>query len=270
MTPNRLRAGACAWLLTLQFFVVESVAAARVPSGYSRAANTISDLGKTTSPDHRLMNASFLVQAVLIVIGAVLLRHALRGRATRVAPALLTLAAAGVLIVGIFPSDGYKTVHATGAVLYLAGSGIGLIALAYGVRPRSELLGSTLALLGLIGTAMTVFFVSAVTQLLGVGGTERAAGYMLPVGLAVAGAALWRMGWDVSDAAAAESDGPGQREQRKRAREQERARRAEQQRLRDEALARRATGATPSTTEGGGDDDIDTDDPWATPGRRRD
>ncbi|HEV7213159.1 MAG TPA: DUF998 domain-containing protein [Blastococcus sp.] len=264
MTPNRLRAGACAWLLTLQFFVVEAVVAARAPSGYSRTANTISDLGRTTSPDHRLMNASFLLQAVLIVAGAALLRHALRGRAARVAPPLLGLAAAGVLIVGVFPSDGYKVVHATGAVLYLAAGGIGLIALAYGVRPRSELLGSTLALLGLVGTAMTVFFVSAVTQLLGVGGTERAAAYMLPLGLAVTGAALWRMG--AGEAGAAETDGPSLRELRKLARDQERARQAEQQRQRDEALADRAAGTTPP---GEGDDGID-DDPWATPGRRRD
>jgi len=266
VTPNRLRAGACAWLLTLQFFVVEAVAAARAPAGYSRAANTISDLGTTTSPAHRLMNASFVLQAVLIVVGAVLLRHALRGRAARVAPVLLALAAAGVLIVGIFPNDGYKTVHVTGAVLYLAGGGIGLIALAYAVRPRSELLGSTLALLGLVGTAMTVFFVAGVTQLLGVGGTERAAAYVLPIGLAVAGAALWRMG-DVPDVTGAGSDGPDPREQRKLARDQERARLAEQQRQRDEALAGRTAGTTPN---GEADDDIDGDDPWATPGRRRD
>jgi hypothetical membrane protein len=264
VTPNRLRVGACAWLLTLQFFVVEAVAAARAPGDYSRAASTISDLGTTTSPAHRLMNASFVLQAVVIVVGAVLLRHALRGRAARVAPVLLTLAAAGVLIVGIFPSDGYTTVHATGAVLYLAGGGIGLIALAYAVRPRSELLGSTLALLGLVGTAMTVFFVAGVTQLLGVGGTERAAAYVLPIGLAIAGAGLWRMG-AVPDVAG--GDGPDPREQRKLAREQERARLAEQQRQRDEALAGRTAGTTPP---GEADDDIDGDDPWATPGRRRD
>ena len=39
-------------------------------------------------------------------------------------------------------------------------------------------------LVGLVGTAMTVFFVAGITGYLGEGGTERAAAYVLPIGLA--------------------------------------------------------------------------------------
>src|ERR1700712_6132391 len=88
VNPNRLRAGACAWLLTLQFFVVEAIAAARVP-GYSYATDTISALGGLASPAHRLMDASFVLQGVLILAGALLLRPAPPGTAAPGARALL-------------------------------------------------------------------------------------------------------------------------------------------------------------------------------------
>src|SRR4051812_3677165 len=172
VTPNRLRAGACAWLLTLQFFVVETIAQLRYTGPYSRMDDVISDLGASPSPAAQLMNASFVLQAALILAGALLLRPALRGTSGRVAPVLLELAAAGVLLVGVFPSDGHAALHATGAILHLLGGGLGLIALAYSLRPRSEAVGTTLALLGVIGTAMTLFFIAGVTQYLGDGGTE--------------------------------------------------------------------------------------------------
>jgi hypothetical membrane protein len=172
VTSNRLRWGALAWLLTLQFFVVETVAQLRMKVPYSRVDDVISTLGSTGSPAHRLMNASFVVQGALIVAGVVLLRPALHGAAARVASVLLTLAGAGVLLVGVFPQDGNLTLHRTGALLYLLGGGLGLVALAYSVRRRSEAFGTTLALLGIVGTAMTVFFLAGVTEYLGPGGTE--------------------------------------------------------------------------------------------------
>ncbi|TFV50381.1 DUF998 domain-containing protein [Blastococcus sp. TF02A-35] len=193
MTPARLRWGALVWLLTLQFFVLEWVAEARYDRPYSRVDEVISALGAADSPGRQLMNASFVVQAALILGGALLLRPALRGAAGRVAPFLLGAAALGVLLVGVFPTDGNGTMHAIGAVLYLVGGGLGLIALAYAVRPRSEALGTTVVLLGLVATAGTIFFLTGVVGLLGEGGTERAAAYPLPVALALTGVALAAM-----------------------------------------------------------------------------
>ena len=45
VTVNRLRWGALAWLLTLQFFVVEAIAQSRYVGAYPRADDTISALG---------------------------------------------------------------------------------------------------------------------------------------------------------------------------------------------------------------------------------
>lgn len=255
VTDNRLRAGALAWLLTLQFFVVEAIAAGRYDGPYSRADDVISDLGAAASPAASTMNASFAVQGVLIAAGAWLLRPALLRGAGAVAPVLLGGAGAGVLLVGVFPSDGNATMHAIGAVLYLLGGGLGLIALAYAVRPRSELLGTALALLGLLGTAATVFFLTGVVSYLGEGGTERVAAYVLPIGLALAGVVLWRLG---STAAAPDgADRPTRREERER----DRAERGERERQRDEALdeaARRKAHGTAGPA-GAGDDDFRAD-----------
>jgi hypothetical membrane protein len=258
VTPNRLRWGALAWLLTLQFFVVETIAQARYEGAYSRADDVISDLGASDSAAHQLMNASFVVQAGLILAGALLLRPVLLRSAGQVAPVLLGAAAAGVLLVGVFPTDGNALVHAIGAVAYLVGGGLGLIALAYAVRPRSEILGTTLALLGLVGTAATVFFVTGVTEYLGEGGTERVAAYVLPLGLAFAGVTLWRLGRPGATDRRAERDA-ARAEQGQRDRERDAA-------LEEAAARRRTTRADIAETA----DEAELDDHWAPVERRRD
>jgi hypothetical protein len=144
-------------------------------------------------------------------------------------------------------------------VLYLVGGGLGLIALAYAVRPRSEVLGTVLALLGLLATAATAFFLTGVTQYLGEGGTERAAAYPLPVGLALAGVALWRLGSGPDEGVDVPAR-PSRREERERARAEKAARDAE----RDAALEA-AVGRGPATRT---DDDDELEDPWAGSSRR--
>jgi len=255
VTTTRLRWGALAWLLTLQFFVVEAIVASRYTGAYSRARDTISALGAGASPAHALMNASFVVQAALILAGAVLLRPVLLRTAGLIAPVLLGAAAIGVLLVGVFPTDGNALMHSIGAVAHLVGGGLGLIALAYAVRPRSEALGTTLALLGLVGTAATVFFLTGVTRFLGEGGTERVAAYVIPVGLAVAAVGLWRLA------------GPGsaERQAERAAARQEQADRARERDAALEASARREPQQKSETADA---DELDQH--WAPVERRRD
>ncbi|MCZ2807391.1 DUF998 domain-containing protein [Modestobacter sp. VKM Ac-2983] len=264
MTDSRYRWGGLAWVLTLQFFVVEAIAALEY-EGYSYSANVISDLGTATSPARLLMNASFVVQGVLIIAGALLLRPGLSGAGGRLARPVLVVAGLGVLLVGLFPSDGTTTVHAIAAGAHFIGGGIGLIALAYGVRPRSEALGTTLALLGLVGVIATIFFASAVFVGLGEGGMERVAGYVVPLGLALAGAVLWRQkdGW----LALTNPDGTPSRRQLREDARLERARRAAERDAALEAAARPAPGASTAGTTADESDDFDPDDPWAP--RRR-
>jgi hypothetical membrane protein len=259
VTAHRLRWGALAWLLTLQFFVVEAIVASRFGGSYSRTDDTISALGTGRSPAHQLMNTSFVVQAALILAGAVLLRPVLLRAAGKVAPVLLGLSAVGVLLVGVFPSDGNALVHASGAVAHLVGGGLGLIALAYVVRARSEMLGTTLALLGLIGTAATAFFLTGVTEYLGVGGTERVAAYVIPIGLAVAGTALWRI---------ARPGAPDRRAERESARREAEERARERDAALEAAARRGAPPAAATTADATGSGD-DPDDHWAPVERRQ-
>lgn len=263
LSRTRYVAGSVAWLLTLQFFVVEAVAISRF-GGYSRVEQAISDLGTDLSPAAGVMNASFIAQAVLVVAGAVLLYPALVGLGGRLALVLLTAAGAGTLLVGLFPDDTGGGTHTVGAILYLLGSGLGLIALAYAVRPRSEAVGTVLALLGLVGTIGTVFFGTGVTALLGYGGMERVAAYVLPIGLAVAAVLLVRQRDDWRVELPEDGDVPLTRRQR---RELERAEAFDRARARDEALEAHA--AKQRT-----DDDQDDDEPfdeeaaWRTPRQR--
>jgi hypothetical membrane protein len=261
MLDKRLRWGGLAWLLTLQFFVAETIAQLRFDGAYSRADDVISDLGASYSPAAGLMNASFVLQGVLITAGALLLGPALPRAAGRLAAALLIVAALGVVVVGVVPLDADGMVHAAGAVAYLAGSSLGLLALAHALRPRSELVGSIVAVLGVLATAATVFFLAGITRFLGQGGTERAAAYALPIGLAVAGVALWR-------GRAATPDEPGRPSRREVRVEERKARRAEaaaQAAERDAALERYAAGQTAPGDEVGTDED-----PWAPSSRRGD
>jgi hypothetical membrane protein len=264
---NRLRWGALGWVLTLQFFVVEAIAAAHYP-GYTYGGQVVSDLGSVASPLRPFMNSSFIVQAGLILAGAVFLLPALRRGAARVAAVLLGLAALGVLMVGAFPEDGPQHgLHVVGAVLYFLAGAVGLLALGYAVRPRSEALGSLLALLGLIGLAGSVFYFDAITEYLGEGGTERVAAYVLPIGLAVTGAVLAVLAGRDGELPAA-----GVRPSRRELRAEARTAQAERQRERDAALEaaaqRRAAPDAPAGPDHA-EDGFDPEDPWA-PAPRRD
>ena len=261
MLDKRLRWGGLAWLLTLQFFVAEAIAQLRFGAGYSRAANVVSDLGASYSPAAGLMNASFMLQGVLIAAGALLLRPALPRAAGRLATALLLVAAAGVIVVGVVPLDADSTVHAVGAGAHLAGSSLGLLALAHALRRRSERLGSLIAVFGVVASAASVFFVVGITRFLGEGGMERAAVYPLPLALAITAGALWRGGAETS----ARTDAPSRREVRARERDVRRAEAAGRAAERDAALERYAADHDVS-----GDGTDGDEDPWAPSSRRPD
>jgi hypothetical membrane protein len=265
VTDSRYRWGGLAWVLTLQFFVVEAIAAARY-GGYSYSADVISDLGTADSAARLLMNGSFVLQGVLIAAGVLLLGPGLAGNGGRLARVLLVLAGLGVLLVGLFPSDGNATVHEVAAAVHLLAGAIGLIAVAYAVRPRSEGLGTTLALLGLVGVIGTIFFGSAVFLGLGEGGMERVAAYVTPIGLAAAGIALERQKDDWL-----ELTNPDGTPSRRQVREDARLERAQRAAERDAALeaaagraAERPAARGPAEDDA---DDFDPDDPWAP--RRR-
>lgn len=186
--------GGAAWTLSAVFFVVQWVAQARFTPGFDPATLLISDLGRTTcsptacSPLHSLVNATFVTVGALHWLGAIVTLQAWpRGRRAAVGRALLALAGAGLVIVGLAPEDVQAAVHARGAVLGLLCLNLAMIALAsaiYSGRRRLATFAGAAGWIGLIG------FVLFVTHALPAGIAERLADYPAAAMVVVFGGVL--------------------------------------------------------------------------------
>jgi hypothetical membrane protein len=153
--------GAWAKLTVLQYFVAEAavIGAWAGPEPYSRRTGFISDLGAihcgihedrdVCSPLHAVMNASFVVQGMGMLVGALLLSSALLCVAARpgvrlafgpghrvpwytalAAKVFTFTAGAGTIIVGLVPEDaGFVAVHLAGALMFFIGGALALLLL---------------------------------------------------------------------------------------------------------------------------------------------
>ncbi|WP_369208387.1 DUF998 domain-containing protein [Streptomyces sp. PU-14G] len=175
----------------VQFFVIHGIAESAWARPYSWAVNNISDLGNARcalqpdpepryicSPEHGLMNVSFVALGVLFVVGAALIGGVLwrSGRATAVARLLLAGAGVGFVLAGLAPADVNENQHVLGALFIMAAGNIGLVVAGFCL---AEQVPTTLrwgtSLLGV--TALTAFglFLSHHYLGLGMGGMERVA-----------------------------------------------------------------------------------------------
>jgi hypothetical membrane protein len=134
MAPSRRRSyavsAAVAWISGgLAYLILEAVAAVAFRPHYSYVRNLISDLG-ATSPRAWLMNTAFCVQGTLFLVGAVLAVRAVDARKTRLFLALASANAVGNLLIATFHSGptGTAWVHASGAVLAIAGGNAAILA----------------------------------------------------------------------------------------------------------------------------------------------
>ncbi|KAB1906566.1 DUF998 domain-containing protein [Micromonospora sp. AMSO1212t] len=204
---NRL-AGAC-WLLATASFLVANVIVglAWEQPGFSWAEHNISDLGNVTcgvwdtsrprpvcSPWHPAMNAVFVGAGLLLAFGALLAHRALRpGCAAAVAVASIVAAGSGYVLAGLYPADVDENLHVLGALLVFAPGNAAMLAAALAGRsPLLRELRTVSALLGLLGLAGTVLFLSRVDAGIGVGGMERVAVFPLFAWLTAAGLRLLR------------------------------------------------------------------------------
>ncbi|WP_158711044.1 DUF998 domain-containing protein [Streptomyces albus] len=179
----------------VQFFVIHGIAESAWARPYSWARNNISDLGNAhcalqpepepryiCSPEHDLMNVSFIVLGMLLVVGAALTGGLLWRRGPAAAAARLLLAGAGVgfVLVGLAPADVNENQHVLGALLIMAAGNIGLVLSGLGLAEHvpAPLRWGT-SLLGI--TAFTAFglFLSRHYVGLGMGGMERVAAFPL-------------------------------------------------------------------------------------------
>jgi hypothetical membrane protein len=198
--PHRVLIGAALWAGTLQFFLVEALVQAHWAVPYDRRHYYISDLGalhcavstggrSVCSPWHTLMNASFVLQGLLIGGGALLLDHMWRRTSKHQASAttaLLAIAGGGVALVGLAPEDVAPSLHVVGAAGNFLGGNAGLVMLFVAGRRSMHPVGAVWAgVLGTVGLAALAWFVVGADWGLGPGGIERVIAYPLPAGLPV-------------------------------------------------------------------------------------
>src|SRR5882757_886891 len=125
-TPPWLGAGW--WSLCFQYFVAEQIARLRWPGQYSMSMNWISDLGAANSPLHWVMNGSFVLQGVLISVGAILMRRLFPAKwSYRVALLLFLVSGVGVLVVGLGPADRIAQVQRPGVMVHLGAGNLAMI-----------------------------------------------------------------------------------------------------------------------------------------------
>jgi len=204
---NKRTAGALVWVSSAQFFIAQVWVALAWTTPFSLFRNFISDLGNTgcglyksemqlyvCSPRHALMNVSFVVLGLSIVVGGVLTHESRRPGITRqFARVCMVVAGIGGIAVGCFPENENLLLHSVGALAYFLFANVGLVALggsAAGAAVRAKGLTMTL---GVVGIAATILFFSGNYYFgLGIGGTERLLVYPLPLALILNGGLLLR------------------------------------------------------------------------------
>lgn len=197
---TKIVTGGVAWILsTVVFFGAQLFAAAawHHPT-YSWTGNYISDLGNTKcalfavphgpkafvcSPRHTQMNIGFVVNGLLFLVGAVLLRFAWPPVGhSRVAVVLFIIAGVGKVIVGLVPENTRIGLHLVGA-LNIPIVCVAVIFLSVALWPSHRDLAAVsmaLAVIGLIGTILSSagqFGSDSLYLGLGVGGMERVSDY---------------------------------------------------------------------------------------------
>ncbi|GLX19794.1 DUF998 domain-containing protein [Streptomyces lavendulae] len=195
----RARIGYAAWAVgVVQFFVVHRIAESAWTVPYSWAGNNISDLGNALcapqpdpepryvcSPEHGLMNLSFITLGILLLAGVALTGGSgalwRRGPAGVAARLLLAAGGVGFVLVGLAPADVDENQHVLGALLIMALGNTGLVLA--GSAGLSDRLPAPLrrgtALLGLTALTALGLFLSHHYGGLGMGGMERAAAFPL-------------------------------------------------------------------------------------------
>ncbi len=136
-TPARTFPAALFWVSCVQFFVFEAISIHAAGPAYSLRADVISDLGalgcrsQFCSPLHGWMNASFVVQGMLIACGAWFLRDRFpAGPLTAAAMWLLIASGAGVIGVGLAPEDSAaRAWHVPSAAVHFVGGILGMLLL---------------------------------------------------------------------------------------------------------------------------------------------
>jgi hypothetical membrane protein len=182
------------WLLSVQYFLVQAVAAAAWKPPYSWRLDAISDLGATgcgqfdgrfvCSPLHGLMNVSLILLGLGMAVGSALIYQ--ESRRSRVGFWLMAVAGSGAILVGLFPEDTIFWVHIAGADLAFLIGNVALIV--FGVTlglPRWFRWYSVAS--GAVALVALYLFLTHNRPVLELGGMERVVAYPQTIWLIACG-----------------------------------------------------------------------------------
>src|SRR6476660_3268995 len=191
MTRNTaLKSQYLPWILyisSIQYFIVQVIVGLRFSPAYSLTENTISDLGNTfcgaygtravCSPLHLLMNVSFVVVGLTILLGSLYAYRALiRSRGALVGFSMFAAGGLGTVLVGLFPENSIAAMHVLVAALPFFVGNLGLIVLGFSLRTSKAIRFYTL-LTGVIALSALILFLTGSYLGLGLGGMERIVAY---------------------------------------------------------------------------------------------
>jgi hypothetical membrane protein len=180
--------GPLIWFATVEYFIIQLVAAGAWTTPYSLLRNPISDLGNTScgvydgryvcSPRHGLMNFAFIALGVLMAAGAPLIHQEFRQRRLAVLGLSgMAIAGLGTVMVGLFPENVNHTLHVIGAAGPFFVGNVALIILSWTLAMSLRVRVYT-AVSGALGLLALVLFVGLGVDLgLGAGGMERVIAY---------------------------------------------------------------------------------------------
>ncbi len=189
--------GPILWIISLQYFAIQIIVAQEWQTPYSILLNPISDLGNTVcgpyferyvcSPQHSLMNASFIALGLTMMIGSLLIYQEFKETTgSAIGFGFMGIAAFGTVLVGLFPENSNSTLHYIGALLPFLIGNIGLIVLSFVLEVPRWLKDLTLYL-GVLALVGLVLFTAHIYLGLGSGGTERLAAYPQTIWLIIFG-----------------------------------------------------------------------------------
>jgi hypothetical membrane protein len=175
------------WIVNLQYFIVQILVAGAWSTPYSIFRNTISDLGNTEcgeyaaryvcSPLHGIMNASFIILGITMLLGSGLIYHEFKkSMATAIGFSFMAVAGAGIILVGLFPENSLAFFHALGAGLAFLIGNVALLVFALSLDVSIWFRVYTFVS-GLVALSALILFVSHIYLGLGQGGMERLTSY---------------------------------------------------------------------------------------------
>jgi hypothetical membrane protein len=190
--------GPALWILSIQYFIIQLIVATHWQTPpYNWLQNTISDLGNTAcavyggrdvcSPLNPLMNASFIILGLTMLLGAMLVYQGFRkSTASRVGFTFMALAGFGTVLVGLFPENTIAPLHGLGASLPFLIGNIGIIILGISLDlPKWLRVYSLIS--GVISLTALILFITGTYLGFGIGGIERIVAYPQTLWLIVFG-----------------------------------------------------------------------------------